>query len=240
MKSIRFRLIETIVIILIQLIILLIAKSDYINQVKLISGQNNYEESQSKIIKITIENFEEENAKMDKLRKSNKTEKENALQFTVEVLSIVNNNEQSEVYGITSSSNGYSGLIRIIAKSKNNIERYNTYVFTTDTIMKIGDIPEVNCISFVEATEEEKEELELNKENASNFPECMLRYESMDLSDIVATANNEYYRWTDEQILKYQNMIEKLGYTEDYEVKSTVKTIEQLKEIVTNNEIDED
>jgi hypothetical protein len=35
-------------------------------------------------------------------------------------------------------------------------------------------------------------------------------------------------------------MIEKLGYTEDYEVKSTVKTIEQLKEIVTNNEIDED
>lgn len=152
---------------------------------------------------------------------------------TLKFITIVNEvytvDNKTYIKGITADKHLYSGLILLKCNDIYNIQVYNTYVFETEPVMLMKDIPEVNVISIRDASIYDIRQLNKERETTSNYLEYELLYSNMTLDEIIKHANNNYYNWTDSDIDRYNELIEQLGYTDDFEVKSKVVKIDQLK-----------
>lgn len=151
------------------------------------------------------------------------------LKFTTIVSEVYTVDNKTYIKGITADEHLYSGLILLKCNDIYNIQVYNTYVFETEPVMLMKDIPEVNVISIKDASIYDIRQLNKEREITSNYLECELLYSNMALDEIIKHANNNYYNWTDDDIDRYNELIEQLGYTDDFEVKSEVVKIDQLK-----------
>lgn len=151
------------------------------------------------------------------------------LKFTTIVNEVYTVDNKTYIKGITADEHLYSGLILLKCNDIYNIQVYNTYVFETEPVMLMKDIPEVNVISIRDASIYDIRQLNKEREITSNYLEYELLYSNMTLDEIIKHANNNYYSWTDSDIDRYNELIEQLGYTDDFEVKSKVVKIDQLK-----------
>lgn len=151
------------------------------------------------------------------------------LKFTTIVNEVYTVDNKTYIKGITADEHLYSGLILLKCNDIYNIQVYNTYVFETEPVMLMKDIPEVNVISIKDASVYDVRQLNKEREKTSNYLECELLYSNMTLEDIIKHANTNYYNWTDSDIDRYNGLIEQLGYTDDFEIKSEVVKIDQLK-----------
>jgi hypothetical protein len=152
------------------------------------------------------------------------------LQFIVEVTGVEYEDESTVIYGITADKELYSGEIEILMEDAPEIELYETYIFTTRPMITMSNPPIVTALSCRKAIVYEKAKLQRIKKETSNYLECELLYEDMTLDEIIQHGNNNYYTWTDDDIIRYQGLLESLGYNSDYEVKSNVFTVTQLSE----------
>lgn len=159
--------------------------------------------------------------------------------YTTDIVQIDKKN--NSVYGITSNKDTYSGLMRYDLSDTDinieNIELYKTYdieckPLIRDTINNEHVTPYVIVMNISESTQESIDELNSTKEELSRYIEFKVTHETKELEDIIQAANIEYYKWSNSDILDYQNWIQSIGYSDNNEniTKSLVKTIEQLKE----------
>lgn len=68
------------------------------------------------------------------------------LKFTTIVNEVYTVDNKTYIKGITADEHLYSGLILLKCNDIYNIQVYNTYVFETEPVMLMKDIPEVNVI----------------------------------------------------------------------------------------------
>lgn len=157
--------------------------------------------------------------------------------YTADIIEI--DLENKSLYGITSNKDTYSGLMRYDFSNTSidlsNINLYTTYNITCKPLIRdkkknVKTTPYVEVISIEEAEEADKIKLNNSKAELSRYIEFKLKYELKTLDEIVEAANTAYYKWTDDDIKDYQEWILDLGYTEDTNVKSNVKTLDQLKD----------
>lgn len=157
--------------------------------------------------------------------------------YTADIVEIDTSN--NSLYGITSNKDAYSGLMRYDFSNTDinisGISLYSTYNITCKPLIKDKEndadvTPYVEVISIEQAEEADKLKLDESKEELSRYIEFKLKYELKTLDEIIEAANQMYYKWTDDDIKDYQEWILSLGYTEDTNVKSNVKTLDQLKD----------
>lgn len=157
--------------------------------------------------------------------------------YTANIIEIDVNNKS--LYGITSNKDTYSGLMRYDFSNTdidlNNIILYNTYNIKCKPLIRDKEdnknvTPYVEVISIEQAKKSDELKLNANKEELSRYIEFKLKYELKSLDEIIEAANIAYYKWSDKDIKDYQEWILSLGYTEDVNVKSNVKTLDQLKD----------
>lgn len=157
--------------------------------------------------------------------------------YTADIVEIDTSN--NSLYGITSNKDAYSGLMRYDFSNTDinisGISLYSTYNITCKPLIKDKEndadvTPYVEVISIEQAEEADKLKLDESKEELSRYIEFKLKYELKTLDEIIEAANQMYYKWTDDNIKDYQEWILSLGYTEDTNVKSNVKTLDQLKD----------
>ena len=141
------------------------------------------------------------------------------LKFTVDVIDL--DYETDEILGTTATLDGYSGklVIHMIDLDNRGIEIGKTYVIETLPMISMTNPPDVTAVEIVQATEEDIDELENIREQISNYAECIYDYNNMEPDDIIEHANKEYGKWTQWEILKYLDFLDKLGYNEGNEVK---------------------
>lgn len=150
------------------------------------------------------------------------------LTLLVKVLDVEYTKSGSVIKGVVMNRELYSGLIELTYYKQVELNSFEIYLFTTEPVLTRGDIPQVKAISIKTALSFEKNDYEAIKQDVSTFLEHEFKYKNMTLDEIIEDGNKFYYTWTDEQILKYQDYIKSLGYTEEYEITSTVFTDEQL------------
>lgn len=159
--------------------------------------------------------------------------------YTADIVTI--DEKSKSIYGITSNKETYSGLMRFDMSDTNidisNIKLYETYDIKCKPLIRDKEdnksvTPYVEVISIEESSDEAKDKFRKSKEDLSRYIEFKVTHETDSLENIIQEANEEYYKWSDSDILDYQDWIQSLGYSdnEDIEVKSLVKTIEQLKD----------
>ena len=151
------------------------------------------------------------------------------------IVDITDNLTETEnlIIGNTANAEAYSGEIAIhleasLLEKSNEIQVGNTYVFTVTPMMTMSIPPQVSAIDFAPASEADLETLENVRGEISNFKECMERYQSMSLEDIIADANLNYPIWTQDEIAEYNAFLIEKGYTEDGNLKSYVKPRSEL------------
>lgn len=156
----------------------------------------------------------------------------NNLKFIVDVSSL--DYETDEILGTTATLDGYSGnlVIHTIELDDRGIEIGKTYVIETLPMISMTNPPDVTAVEIVQATDEDIEDLENIREQISNYAECMYDYNNMEPSDIIEHANREYGKWTQWEILKYLDFLDKLGYNEGNKVKlrENVQSLESEEE----------
>lgn len=141
--------------------------------------------------------------------------------------------DNNSIKGITSNIDNYSGLMefRFIDNSEiQDIKLYNTYSIVCEPLIHDKTTIYVKAISISESTEEERQQMYDTKKEVSMYIKFQLKHYNSSLVDIIKEGNEEFYTWTNNDILNYQEWIRSLGYTEEFEVVSTVKTLEQLKD----------
>lgn len=151
------------------------------------------------------------------------------IEYTVDLTDIYPYDENVLV-GNTSTLQGYSGVIIInitdhlsYELESLELEKGKTYIVTASPMITMSLPPQVSAIDIREATESEIEILEKTREIVSNYDECMERYESLDLDQIISDSNSNYATWTQEQIAEFKEYLVEKGYTDDYEVHSYVE-----------------
>lgn len=163
------------------------------------------------------------------------------LEFIVDVTSINIGNENSKTYtviGNTATEKSYSGEIWIMTNDITNIKVGNTYIFVVEPLMTMSEPPKVIAIRYTEATRESINELHEYRGIVSNFSDRMREYNNMELDDIIIDSNIQYTTWTNQEILKFRDFINKKGYTDDREVKSIVKIISEPFEMIDKDIIE--
>lgn len=157
--------------------------------------------------------------------------------YTANIIEIDIDNKS--LYGITSNKDTYSGLMRYDFSNTDidldNIVLYNTYNIKCKPLIRDKKdnknvTPYVEVISIKQAEKTDELKLNTSKEELSRYIEFKLKYELKSLDEIIEAANIAYYKWSDKDIEDYQEWILSLGYTEDTNVKSNVKTLDQLKD----------
>lgn len=172
--------------------------------------------------------------KIDRENEGNTGTLEN-LEFIVDVTSINIGEEDNKTYtviGNTATEKSYSGEIWIMTNDITNIKVGNTYIFVVEPLMTMSVPPKVRAISYTEATRESINELHEYRGIISNFYDRMREYSNMELDDIIIDSNIQYTTWTNQEILKFRDFINKKGYTDDREIKSIVKIISEPFEMI--------
>lgn len=154
------------------------------------------------------------------------------LQFIVEVIDIEKDKEEdlTVIKGKTVMPDLYMGVLFLEIRGYNKISKYETHVFNAEPLMTMSKPTTVKVISYKKASENDKQTLQNNKQEYSNYNECMVDYKNMTLDKQIENANFNYGRWTDEQIVKYQENLTERGYNESTNIQSEVYTIDQLKQ----------
>lgn len=163
------------------------------------------------------------------------------LEFIVDITSINIGEENSKTYtviGNTATEKSYSGEIWIMTNDITNIKVGNTYIFVVEPLMTMSVPPKVRAISYTEATRESINELHEYRDIVSNFSDRMREYSNMELNDIIIDSNIQYTTWTNQEILKFRDFIDKKGYTDDREIKSIVKIISEPFEMIDKDIIE--
>lgn len=158
----------------------------------------------------------------------NKTGTLDNLEFIIDVTSFKISDSDKGTYiivGNTASEKLYSGEIEVVTNDISGIELFKTYKFTVEPLMSMTEIPRITYIRHQEASEYDIIQLHKYREKISTYKECMLKYENMELDDIIIDSNNKYVIWTNTQISEFITFLYKKGYTDDYNLKSIVKII---------------
>lgn len=156
----------------------------------------------------------------------------NNLVYIVDVISITD----KVIYGDTATIDGYSGKIYIDTSGLFNadIETNKTYVIKTRSLIKFGDIPEVYAVDIKESTDKDLDELDNIRADISNYKECMLKYDGMEIPDIIKDANENYVYWTQDERNEFFTWITNKGYKDT--CKETLKIL--IYNHISDNEYD--
>ena len=143
----------------------------------------------------------------------------NNLNFIIDILEI--DLDSHKLVCNTATLDGYSGKLIVYTEDIENLENLDidTYVLESLPMISMTNPPSVTAVDIQKATDADVKELEAIREKISNYTECMYDYSNMEPADIIKHANNEYGKWTQWEILKYLDFLDKLGYNEGNEVK---------------------
>lgn len=141
--------------------------------------------------------------------------------------------------GNTSSLKSYSGIaqVKLNEDCNTDIKIGKTYVMEAMPIIETADngYPMYNITKCNEATDNDIAELEEIRGSVSNYKLQTIKYKTMSLDEIIEDGNKSYATWTQEEIGEYLKYIKKLGYTDNYKVKSYVNTRDALGGSILNN-----
>lgn len=183
-----------------------------------------YGSSHAQRIIANNDDTDEASTNLSKSVKGEDESEHNTIKYIVDIVSIDNN----IAYGDTATLNGISGRIMIdLSEVNNQISVNNTYVITVKSLIKISNIPIVTAVKIDEASEEQVNELDNYRKNISNYNECLLKYNNMDIDSIVDDANRQYVYWTQNERKAFLKYIKSLGYN--------ASTDRIIKIIVYNN-----
>lgn len=179
------------------------------------------------------ESTETEEASETTTEETETAQEQEDMTFTVDITDVITTDGYT-IIGNTATTENYSGIIEIhlddtlAEQAQDEIQVGKTYVFTVAPMMTMSIPPQVSAMSFTAATEEDIAALEEARAGISNFKDCMTAYETMSLEEIIQDANFNYALWTQEEITEFETFLTEKGYTEDSEIKSYVKTRENL------------
>lgn len=153
------------------------------------------------------------------------------------------NIEDNSYIGNTATEKDYSGIIRFSLSdlANENIEEKpvvgNTYIVEASPMIDItngNDYPSLTVVGFIEASEDDIQELENIKSTVSNYQRKLIDYNTLSLDDIITDANESYATWTQVEIVKYIELISNMGYTEDSNIRSLVSLREDIVNTYSN------
>ena len=130
------------------------------------------------------------------------------LVYTIDITNIDSDNI---AVGNTATLNGYCGRIEINEKD-NKLEVGKTYVVEALPLIETADngLPLINAVSVKEASNDDIVELESVRGEVSNYNKKMAEYKSMSVDDIINDANSSYATWTQSEITKFIEYLDKL------------------------------
>ena len=129
------------------------------------------------------------------------------------------------IIGNTATEKSYSGEIRIESRNIDDIELEKTYTFIVEPLMSMSTPPVVTEVIHYKSTDNDIKDLHKNREKISNYNSKIFEYKDMQLHEIIEDSNISYCTWTNDEINQFMVYIERLGYSEDFEIKSNVRII---------------
>lgn len=129
------------------------------------------------------------------------------------------------IIGNTATEKSYSGEIHIESKNIDDIELEKTYTFIVEPLMSMSTPPVVTEVIHYKSTDNDIKDLHKNREKISNYNSKIFEYKDMQLYEIIEDSNISYCTWTNDEINQFIVYIERLGYSEDFEIKSNVRII---------------
>lgn len=162
---------------------------------------------------------------------------EEYIEYIVDVLYITDD----VISGDTASIDGYSGKILIDTNNlnnKNEIETNTTYYVKAETLIEMGTLPKIKAISITKASNEQIDELDEYRSKISNYAECKLNYENMDINEIIEDANENYVYWTQKERNEFISFINNSDNKDEITSLLKIYTYEQNVSINDNTVVE--